>query len=210
MDIRQSLKVAVTLILIISFTSCNRSSNVSEEAGAEPQVSEAVVAQETAKADPQAEELLRQAALEGNITAVSTFLDQGVAMDAVDEEGHTALMLSAFNGHKEIVQMLIDKDVNLDRRDFLGRTALLYASTGPFPETVKILLDKGAEPNIIDSDEHFSPLMHAAAEGNLDVVKLLLEYGADLSLKDIDGDDAESFARQAGHVEVADYLLSVR
>jgi len=144
MEIRQSLKVAVSLFLFISFTSCNRSSNVSEEAGAESQVSETEVAQETVKVDPQAEELLRQAALEGNKTVVSTFLDQGVAMDAVDEEGHTALMLSAFNGHKEIVQMLLDKDVNLDRRDFLGRTALLYASTGPFPETVKILLDKGA------------------------------------------------------------------
>ena len=92
----------------------------------------------------------------------------------------------------------------------MGRTALLYASTGPFPETVKILLDKGAKPNIIDSDEHFTPLMHAAAEGNLDVVKILLEYEADLSLTDVDGDDAESFARQAGHIQVAEYLQSVR
>jgi ankyrin repeat protein len=88
----------------------------------------------------------------------------------------------------------------------MGRTALLYAATGPFPETVRILLDKGAEPNVIDSDEHFTPLMHAAAEGNLDVVKILLEAGSDPSLKDVDGDNAASFARQAGHVQVADYL----
>ena len=98
----------------------------------------------------------------------------------------------------------------MDRRDLMGRTALLYASTGPFPETVKILLDKGAKANVVDSNEHFTPLMHAAAEGNLDVVKLLVAYGADLDLKDVDGDNAESFARQAGHTEIADYLRSLQ
>ncbi len=210
MDIRQALKFAVTLAVLIIFTSCNRPSNVSDGTGNGSQVLEPEVTQDSARADPQAEELLRTAALEGNLLAVNAFLEQGVLLDAVDEEGHTALMFSAFNGHKEIVKVLLDQGADLDRNDFMGRSALLYASTGPFPETVKILLDKGAKPNIIDSDEHFSPLMHAAAEGNLEVVNLLLEYGADLSLKDIDGDDAESFARQAGHMEVADYLRSVR
>jgi ankyrin repeat protein len=53
-------------------------------------------------------------------------------------------------------------------------------------------------------------LMHAAAEGNLDVVKILLEAGADLTLKDVDGDDATSFARQAGHTELVKILESAR
>jgi len=48
--------------------------------------------------------------------------------------------------------------------------------------------------------------MHAAAEGNLEVVKILLEAGSDPALKDVDGDNAASFARQAGHIAVADYL----
>jgi ankyrin repeat protein len=52
--------------------------------------------------------------------------------------------------------------------------------------------------------------MHAAAEGNLAVVKVLIAHGADLNLRDVDGDDAESFARQAGHQQVADYLHSLR
>jgi ankyrin repeat protein len=119
-------------------------------------------------------------------------------------------MFAAFNGHSEIVLKLLEEGADLEKRDFMDRTALLYASTGPFPETVRIMLDKGAKPNVVDSDEHFSPLMHAAAEGNLDVVKILIEFGADLSLKDVDGDDAESFARQGGHQQVADYLHSIR
>ena len=159
--------------------------------------------------DPVTEEQMRQAALDGETARVMSLLEAGVNVDAADQEGHTALMFASFNGHSEIVLALIGEDAQVDRRDLLGRTALLYASTGPFPETVKILLEKGAEPNIVDSEEHFSPLMHAAAEGHMDVVKILLDYGADHTLTDVDNDNAESFARQAGHVQVAEFLHSL-
>ena len=90
----------------------------------------------------------------------------------------------------------------------MGRTALLYASTGPFAGTVRLLLENKADPNIVDADEHFTPIMHAAAEGQLEVVKILLEYGADPSLKDVDGETARMFAVQNGHTEVANLLIS--
>ena len=158
----------------------------------------------------EAEELLRQSSLDGDLVKVKESLEAGAGVNAVDMEGHTALMFAAFNGHSEIVLELLQQEASLDRRDVFGRTALLYAATGPFPETVRILLDKGAEPNVVDSEEHFSPLMHAAAEGNLDVVKILLEAGADATLTDVDGDDAAAFARQSGHHAVADHLESLR
>jgi len=149
---------------------------------------------------------LLQAALYGRADEVHLILQSGMDVNASDEEGHTPLMFAAFNGHASIVLSLLEKGAAVDHRDELGRTALLYGATGPFPETVKILLDHGADPNLVDTDEHFSPLMHAAAEGHLEVVRVLLEYGADPSLKDVDGDDAATFARQAGHSEVAEFL----
>ena len=154
----------------------------------------------------EAEEQLRQSSLEGDLKKVRESLEAGAGVNAVDMDGRTALMFAAYNGHSEVVLELLGHEASVDRRDLFGRTALLYAATGPFPETVRILLDKGAEPNVVDSEEHFSPLMHAAAEGNLDVVKILLEAGADPTLTDVDGDDAASFARQAGHQAVAEYL----
>ena len=154
----------------------------------------------------EAEEKLRQAALDGDLVGVDAALEARVNVNAMDADGRTALMFAAFNGHSDIVLKLIEKGTVVDRRDLMGRTALLYAATGPFPETVSILLDKGAQPNVVDSDEHFSPLMHAAAEGHMSVVKILLKAGADMTLKDVDGDDAASFARQSGHVEVAKFL----
>lgn len=159
---------------------------------------------------PEEEEAFRVAAHDGDLEIVKTLHKQGVTCDAVDQDGHTALMFAAFNGHSEIVIYLLDAGAQIDTRDYLDRTALLYSATGPFPETVKILLDRGANPNMVDSDEHFSPLMHAASEGHLEVVKVLVSGGADRSLKDVDGDDAGSFAAQNGHMHVVEYLRSIQ
>ncbi len=183
------------LLLLVGFSSCG--------SGSGPEQSS-----ESAKAGTGPELLaqLTESAFDGNMKGVKEAIAAGVDVNGMDEEGRTALMFSSFNGFSEIVLLLLDEGAGIDRRDSMGRTALLYAATGPFPETVRILLDKGAEPNVVDSNEHFSPLMHAAAEGNLEVVKILLEAGSDPALKDVDGDNAASFARQAGHIAVADYL----
>lgn len=208
--------IFLSLLLFLSI-GCNRSPVEHTKKAQEPEEEELKTPEkvspllaEKPASDPVAEEALRQAALDGIISEVDKQLEAGCEVDALDPDGHTALMFAAFNGHSEIVLRLLEEGADLEKRDFMDRTALLYACTGPFPETVKILLDKGAKPNVVDSDEHFSPLMHAAAEGNLGVVKILIEHGADLTLMDVDGDDAESFARQAGHQQVADYLHSIR
>ena len=192
-------------ILCFTLSACN---NVDK--GSTEKSSDSGLSSESAKAEPESTPelvgLLHQAALDGDLNAVEEALESGANVNGVDEEGRTALMFAGFNGHSDIVLTLLEAEAGIDRRDLMGRTSLLYAATGPFPETVRILLDKGAEPNVVDSDEHFSPLMHAAAEGNLDVVKILLEWKADPTLQDVDGDDAASFARQGGHLEVANYL----
>ena len=202
-------KVLYPLLVLFILVGCNRSPS-GKEGVAESDAEVSLPDEATPVNDLIAAEDMRQAALDGDVKQVKRLVDAGTDANALDQEGHTALMFAAFNGHTDIVLLLLDEGAVVDRRDFLGRTALLYASTGQFPETVKLLLEKGAEPNIVDSDEHFSPLMHAAAEGNLDVVKILLENGADMSLTDVDNDDAESFARQAGHLQVADYLHTLR
>lgn len=155
-------------------------------------------------------DLFFEAALNGDLEGIRSMLRLGMDVNVTEEEGRTALMFAGYNGHTEIVKLLIERGAVVDLRDQADRTALLYAATGPFPESVKVLLEKGAKPNVIDNGEHFSPLMHAAAEGNLDVVKILLEFGADPVLKDVDGDTAESFARQKGHTEVVEYLKSLK
>jgi len=149
---------------------------------------------------------LQESALGGMLQNVVQLIQAGVNVNAPDSAGRTSLMFAAFNGHTDIVRILLDTGAETEMMDSTGRTALIYCSTGPFPETVELLLERDAGINVADNDENFTALMYAAAEGNLEVVKILLEHGADKTMQDIDGDNAESFARQAGHTAVADFL----
>jgi len=153
---------------------------------------------------------IHQAALDGQISQVKNLLTAGQDVNTVDEDGRTPLMYAAFNGHAEIINLLIDKGALINACDSEGRTALMMASSAPFPAAVKILLDRQADPNLTDKEEHFTALMYAAAEGQLDVVKILLANRADPAIKDIDGDDALTFARNNGHTAIAAILTSLK
>jgi uncharacterized protein len=49
-------------------------------------------------------------------------------------------------------------------------------------------------------------LMMAAAEGQSEIVALLLKHGADPSAKDVDGETALQFAASKGHQAVVNLL----
>ena len=191
-------------LIIASFllTSCKAKDGESSEEEKAPVVS----APSAMSSDFESEQSIRDAALDGQLELVKQLIKKKVNLNAIDQDGRTALMLAGYNGHTEIVRLLLDGGARVNIRDGSGRTALLFASTGPFPKTVELLLERKADPNIVDNQERFSALMHAAAEGHIEVVKTLLDYEADATLKDIDGDTAESFARQNGHNELADLL----
>lgn len=153
---------------------------------------------------------IHEASLNGQYDVVMNLLSEDVNVNATDPVGRTPLMYAAYNGHLEIAKALIDKGATVDMKDLYGRTALMFASTGPYTETVQLLLDHHADPNMTDTEEHFTALMYAAAEGQLEVVKLLLDNNADPAMLDADGDDAETFARNNGHIEVAELLAGAR
>ncbi len=153
-----------------------------------------------------AEQALMEAAFNGNLEMVQGLISNGIAVDTKTPDSQTALMWAAFNGHSQVVAYLLDQKASLEAKDANSRTALMYASSGPFTETVELLLEKGAEVNVQGTLEGFTALMTAAAEGQLEVVRILLLHGADTALEDKDGDTAESFASQNGHSDVVALL----
>ncbi|MEN8192844.1 MAG: ankyrin repeat domain-containing protein [Bacteroidota bacterium] len=194
------LKTFITSIIVILYSvGCSDKNDTSEQQ---------VIQQKTNKIQSlQNPDEIYNSALSGNIDKVKKNIGDGYDVNQPNKDSQTLLMLAGFNGHTELCEYLISVGAHVDARDVNGRTALMFASTGPFPETVKLLLKNDADPNSVDHIEHFTPLMHAAAEGQFEVVKILLDNNADPSLKDIDGDTAESFARQNGHIEVAKLLI---
>ncbi len=193
-------------ILLVTFwvlTGCKTRNEKSDKSSREVQES---VTSDT----PDLDISIHQAALEGQINMVRKMLTEGLDANKIDEDGRTPLMYAAFNGRDEIIKILIEKGAMINACDTNGRTALMMASSGPYPATVKTLLDHQADPDLTDKEEHFTALMYAAAEGQLDVVRILLAYNADPALKDVDGDDALTFAKNNGHTEIATILISFK
>ena len=151
---------------------------------------------------------LMQSALNGEHKNVEAALNNGFDVNTIDANKRTLLMLASFNGHTELVELLIAKGSNVNLRDGVSRSALMYASTGPFAPTVNILLKAGAEPNMTDDGQNWTPAMMAAAEGQLEVLKVLVKNGADLEMVDVDGESPLYFAKSNGHSEVVKYIQS--
>ena len=163
-------------------------------------------AQTSNKVETVTQQEVAEAALYGKADVVKKAIAQGYKPDTRDPENRTALMFAAFNGQAEIVRLLIDAGADVNAQDRVGTSPLMFAASSPSTETVTVLLEAGASINMVDNNEHFSALMWAAAEGQTENVKLLLKHKADTTLKDIDGDTAQSFAAKAGHMNVVKIL----
>ena len=73
-------------------------------------------------------------------------------------------------------------------------------------DTLKALAAAGADLNTPYGPLQFSPIMHAAYEGYVDIVRFLKNQGVDLSLEDTEGDNALDLAELRNHEDVIKIL----
>ena len=98
------------------------------------------------------------------------------------ESGFTPLDLAASNGSVNVTRVLLESGANANAARRNGSTPLEDASLKGFVSIVMLLLDHGAQVNQVNSDSGTTALYAAAAFGRDEIVKLLLERGADPSL----------------------------
>jgi ankyrin repeat protein len=150
---------------------------------------------------------LSGAALRGDVEAMQLLLAKGANIHAKNGAGATPLMAAATNGSASAVQLLLDRSADVNVRTKLGETALGNAAGAGITETVKLLLDRGADVNSRNS-RGYSPLMLAAGSDaiNADIVKLLLEKGADTSFAADYDETAYVLASHRGNTSVTRLL----
>jgi uncharacterized protein len=150
---------------------------------------------------------LMLAARQGDIELARVLVGAGADVDGAAGDGKTALALAIFNGNYEVASFLADNAADVNKADAQRFTPLFWAvdrrnmETAPnFPwmvtadpmPLIRKLLDAGANPNAIVNNtprarmREGSPrivfataLMRAAFAADLELVKLLLDRGAD-------------------------------
>ncbi|PVD39591.1 hypothetical protein C0Q70_02226 [Pomacea canaliculata] len=147
---------------------------------------------------------LTLAACGGHVELANLLIERGANIEEVNDEGYTPLMEAAREGHEEMVALLLSHgaDINAQTEE-TQETALTLACCGGFLEVADFLIKAGADIELGCS----TPLMEAAQEGHLDLVRYLLGAGANVHAQTGTCDTALTYACENGHTDVAEVLL---
>ena len=135
-----------------------------------------------------ADDLLIQAAKNGNIGAVELNLANGANVNVKNGRGFTPIHIAAMEGHKRIVEMLIASGANVDgKRETInsisGVTPLHDAAFAGHKEVVELLICNGAEVNsqFLSGEYKGQTSLDAAIENNNpETANLLRKHGGKL------------------------------
>ena len=169
------------------------------------------------------------AAREGDVDSARHLVDAGAEVNAVAGDGKNALSLAIFNGNYDVASFLIDRKADVNNTDTQRFTPLFWAvdrrnmETAPnFPwmvtadplPLIKKLLDAGANPNALVNNTprarmragsprivFATALMRAAFSGDLELVRMLLAYGADPGIISSDGETMVAAAAGLGFIQ---------
>ncbi|MBN1223597.1 MAG: ankyrin repeat domain-containing protein, partial [Candidatus Aminicenantes bacterium] len=135
-------------------------------------------------------------------------LFKGLNPNSSRDDGFSLLMEAASKGNLEICKLLVEKGAGIDYATEEGFTALMAAAWHGKLDVAKYLIDQGANVNAVKTDEglKWSPLVFASRYGQTEAVRLLLEKGADPSVRNVDGKEIFILAKEQGHDEILKFL----
>ena len=163
----------------------------------------------------------------GHVAIAKRLLDNGVDVNGGPRRGITALHEACYQGRAEIVHLLLQHGASTAIRDEMWRsTAIGWAQGGQQSALVAWLLES-ADVDILDAVEfgRHATVRHmleadrdclkaregvalriAVANGDVQMVELLLEFGGDPTIVDQSGHSAIDYAEKAGQKELLSLL----
>ncbi|CAI9100218.1 OLC1v1037168C1 [Oldenlandia corymbosa var. corymbosa] len=180
------------------------------------------------------------ATMRGDEVLLHHLLKRGLDPNESDNSGRTALHIAASKGNTHCVMLLLDYGANSNSRDVDGNVPLWEALLGKHESVVKHLSENGAKISAGDVGQfactaaeqnnlkllqeivrlggdvtvpklNGSTALHVAVcEGNIDMVKFLLEQGADIDKVDEHGWTSRDLAEQQGHEDIKALFESIK
>jgi uncharacterized protein len=111
----------------------------------------------------------------GAAPVAAYLLEKGADIGAATADGITALHRAAESGDLDMIKLLLERGANVNVQRKNGSVPLTSAVVFGHGAAVRYLLSKGAKPNVGDVG-----LNRAVFQGNVEIVKALLEAGVEV------------------------------
>jgi len=119
---------------------------------------------------------------------------------------YTPLMLAAEKGHAGSIHLLLNNGGELNKENEIGWLPLHSAAAGDHTNVVKFLIEKGRNWNALPVTRHGTTVLHLATR--LELVRLLVEEGADIRARDNRHKTPLHVASEKGQTDTVNYLLN--
>lgn len=143
---------------------------------------------------------LPDACYHGNLEKVKELMKKGnVDVNKPDADGKTPLHRAAQSGSVDVMSFLLDNKADASKRSKSGETPLHVAVFHRNSKAVELLLKKSENArdavNAVDDVMQMTALHIGIKNGSADIVKTLLDHGADAAIEDASGQNALSLAQ---------------
>ena len=126
---------------------------------------------------------LADAAMRGDVAAVTALLNGGADVNEPRSDGATALHWAAYGDHPDLAALLIGAGADVAVRNRAGVTPLSLAAETGNASMVERLLDAGADiGDTLPNGE--TALMMAVRTGDVETVELLIDRGAEIDARE--------------------------
>ena len=150
---------------------------------------------------------ISEAARNGDLAKVKSFVSEGIIVDTKDARQRTPLYMAVSEGKKDVAEYLISQQANINTRRDDGDSPLMAAARNGNLDMAKMLVEKGADVKGTDNFGR-TVLMMAAQSGKKEVFDYILSKGADINATDRFEISPLIFAMRYGHMDLAKYILS--
>lgn len=143
---------------------------------------------------------LHIAACKGKENCVLLLLDYGANPNVRDSDGNVALWEAILGGHESVTKLLAENGATLQIGD-VGQ----YACTAVEQNNLNLLQDimrYGGDITLPNNSVGTTALHVAVSEDSVEIVKFLLEHGANIDKQDKYGWSPRDLADQQGHTEI--------
>lgn len=150
-------------------------------------------------ADP--EDTLFMALEQPDAAVIDLLLAHGASLNRTNAAGDTPLHIAIDRGDQTLIDQLMESEPDLSQTGRHGQTPLALAAARQNLPLMRLLLERGADPNqvfadkdlqqsftgmisserflfYLKNDTRLTPIMLAAAYGNVEMTRLLMEHGA--------------------------------